>query len=195
MGNVSDMHVRAAPRLRRRWLRSRGWALSLVLALAVLIAASSTGAAELKRFDRAGIAFEHPSSWFVTTRPLSNGTNPRYRFAVSTVRVRRTTRDVGPCLPGIARQLPPDAVLAYLREALGADRARSLPRMPPRPRTFRLPTRADSYLCGFAGRTRWVPFKQAGRAFYLGVYVGPRAPASTKRALKRLLDRMQIEPR
>ena len=194
MGSVSDRHVRAGPRLRGRWLRSRGWALSLVLGLAVLIATSSNAATEFKRFDQRGIAFEYPSGWFVTTRPLSNGTNPVYRFAVSTVRVRRTNQDIGPCLPGIARQLPRGAVLAFLREAVGADRARSLPRMRPPPRSFRLPTRADSYLCGFAGRTRWVPFKQAGRALYLGIYVGPQAPASTKRALKRLLDRMRIRP-
>lgn len=177
-----------------RRLRSRAWVLRLGLGLAVLSATSSSAAAEVERFDARGIAFEYPSGWFVTKRPLSNGTNPAYRFAVSTVKVRRTNQDIGPCLPGIARQLPRGAVLAFLREAVGADRARSLPRMAPRPRSFRLPTEADSSLCGFAGRTRWVPFKQAGRALYLGIYVGPRAPESTKHALKRLLDRMRIQP-
>jgi hypothetical protein len=185
MSSVSEM---------RRGFSSRGWALSFILGLAVVIASSSNAATEFKRFDRSGIAFDYPSGWFVTTRPLSNGVNPVYRFAVSTVRVRRTNQDIGPCLPGIARQLPRGAVLAFLREAVGADQTRSLPRMRSRPRSFRLPTRADSYLCGFAGRTRWLPFKQAGRAFYLGIYVGPRAPASTKRSLKQLLDHMQIQP-
>jgi hypothetical protein len=177
-----------------RWeSRSRGWALSFVLGLAVVVAGSLSAATEFKRFDRSGIAFDYPSGWFVTTRPLSNGVNPVYRFAVSTVRVRRTNQDIGPCLPGIARQLPPGAVLAFLREAVGADRTRSLPRMGARPLSFRLPTKSDSYLRGFAGRTRWLPFKQAGRAFYLGIHVGPQALASTKRLLKQLLDHMQIK--
>jgi hypothetical protein len=177
-----------------RGLNPLGWALSSFLGLVVVMASPSSAATEFKRFDRSGIAFDYPSGWFVTTRPLSNGVNPVYRFAVSTVRVRRTNQDIGPCLPGIARQLPLGAVLAFLREAVGADRTRSLPRMRPRPRGFRLPTPTDSYLCGFTGRTRWLPFKQAGRAFYLGIYVGPRAPESTKRSLKQLLDHMQIQP-
>jgi hypothetical protein len=66
--------------------------------------------------------------------------------------------------------------------------------MPPRPRSFQLPTQADSYLCGFKAGTRWIPFKDAHRAFYLAIYVGPRASASTRRAFKRLLDGMCIEP-
>jgi hypothetical protein len=171
---------------------SRAWGVSLIVVATVLVGVSSSAASERKRFDRYGIAFEYPSGWSATTRPLSNGTNPVYRFAVSSVPVRRTREDVGPCLPGIARQIPADAVLAYLREAVGSDRARSLPRMPRRPRSFRLPARADSYLCGFERGTGWIPFKQAGRAFYLGLYVGARASAPTRRALARLLDGMRI---
>jgi hypothetical protein len=49
-------------------------------------------------------------------------------------------------------------------------------------------------LCGF-GPGGWVPFRAAGRAFYLGVYVGPRAAANRTRTLRRLLDGMRIEPR
>jgi hypothetical protein len=174
-------------------------AISLTLGVGVLAAGlvaspSSTGS-ELARFGRYGIAFEYPSRWFVTTRPLSNAGNPAYRFAVSSVPVRRTRVDVGPCLPGIARQLPKGAVLAFLREALGSDRTRSLPRMRQRPRSFRLPTRRDASLCGLGFGSRWIPFKESGRAFYLGIYVGPRATAQARRALKRLLDGMRIDPR
>lgn len=165
------------------------------MVMAILVASPSSAGAKHARFERYGIAFEYPSKWFVTTRPLSNGVNPVYRFAVSTVPVRRTPADSGPCLPGIARQLPPDAVLAYLREALGRDRVLSLPRMPRRPRGFRLPTQADTGLCGWERGGLWVPFKDAGGAFYLGVYVGPKASAPTRRALKRLLDGMRIDPR
>ena len=65
--------------------------------------------------------------------------------------------------------------------------------MPRRPRSFRLPA-ADSSLCGFGPGGRWIPFKDGGRAFYLGVYVGSLAPESSSRALARLLDRMRIVP-
>lgn len=187
---------RAQLRFTRRWLRSRhGWAVSMAMVMAVLLASPSSAGRELKRFDRCGIAFEYPSQWFTTTRPLSNAVNPAYRFVVSNVPVRRTRADVGPCLPGIAKQLPTNAVLAYLREALGRDRVRSLPRMSKRPRSFRLATRAGRSLCGFGPGARWVPFTDAGRAFYLGVFVGVRASAQERHALKRLLEGMQIDPR
>jgi hypothetical protein len=156
----------------------------------------STASTTLKRFHRNGISFGYPSKWFVTTHPLSNAGNPVYRFAVSTVPVRRTASDIGPCTPGVAKQLPPTSVLAYLREALGADRTRSLPRMPRRPHTFGLPSARDRQLCGFRkGGTGWILFKDAGRAFYLGIYVGRKAPASARRALKRLLNGMEIQAR
>ena len=164
------------------------------VAAAVLVAATPAGGTAAEHFDRHGISFSYPTGWSITTRPLSDGVNPIYRFAVGTAPVRRTSRDSGPCLPGVARQLARGDVLAYLREAIGADRARSLPRMPRRPRSFRLPTAADSSLCGFGPGGRWIPFKDAGRAFYLGVYVGPEAPEKRARALGRLLDRLQIDP-
>ncbi|MGH3136788.1 MAG: hypothetical protein ACRDPV_09890 [Gaiellaceae bacterium] len=161
---------------------------------AALSTPASTATLELDRYDVNGIAFTYPDRWFVTTRPLSNGVNPKYRFTLSTVSVRRTARDLGPCLPGIAKLVPKTGVLAYLREALGADRARSISRMQPRPGRFRLPTRADTALCGFGHGGRWIPFREAGRAFYLGLYVGPRAAPSTRRMLERSLRSMEIEP-
>lgn len=174
------------------WLRVVGGA-TLILVLLLFAGPPSHASPVSKRFDRQGIVFEYPDEWFATTRPLSNAVNPAYRFAVSSVPVRRTRADIGPCLPGIARQIPRDGILAFLREALGADRTRSLPRMPRRPASFRLPTRSGSYLCGFRhGHTRWIAFKDAGRAFYLGVYVGPEAPTAVRRALKRLLDGMEV---
>lgn len=170
---------------------------ALIVGAAVRVASASSRANGFERFNRYGIAFKYPSGWFVTTRPLSNGFKPDYRFAVSTVAVRRTRADVGPCTPGIARQLPPEAVLAYLREEdPGLGRRRSLRRMPERPRSFRLPTPTDDSLCGFQrGSGVWFPFKDGGRAFYLGIYVGPQAALPTRRALKRLLDGMRIDPR
>jgi hypothetical protein len=166
------------------------FAISVAAAIAVPRATSG----DTDRFRTSGISVEHPSAWFVTTRPLSDGVNPVYRFTVSTVRVHRTPRDSGPCLPGIARQLPSSAVLVYLREALGADRRIALPRMPPRPRPFRLPKRPN--LCGFTtGASQWLGFKEAGRVFYLGVHVGPKASPTSRRAVIRLLNGMRIMPR
>jgi hypothetical protein len=149
---------------------------------------------ELKQFHEYGITFEYPGSWFVTTRPISNAANPTYRFTVSTVPVRRTPADQGPCTSGIAKQLPPGGALVYLREALGRRNvAVSLSRMAPRPRRFPLPTASSTALCGWPRRGLWIPFKAKGRAFYLGVYVGPKATAATRRALARMLDGMQLD--
>ena len=172
------------------------WLLGVTAAVALLLVAAATGtAAAVKRYDRHGVSFTYPAAWVVTTRPLSNVTNPRYRVTVSTAPVERTSRDDGPCLSGIAGQLPKDAVLMYVMEALGTDRTVSLPRMQPRPRSFRLPARSDNALCGFNGGGLWVPFKSGGRVFYLGVYVGPAASAAARAALRRLVDGMRIEPR
>jgi hypothetical protein len=162
---------------------------------AMCLAAVPAAAADLRRFDRSGIAFSYPSHWHVTTARLSNGINPDYRFAVSTVPIRRTKNDLGPCLPGIASQLPRDGALVYLREALGSIRAGSLPRMPDRPRTFPLPRRSDRRLCGFDGGGLWFPFRQRERAFYLAVYVGPAASAARRSAVRRLLAGLTIRAR
>jgi hypothetical protein len=179
--------------LTKQWLRLR---VVGAACLAVALVACSASSEKLKQFHRHGIAFEYPESWFVTTRPISNGVNPVYRFTVSTVPVHRTRADQGPCTPGIAKQVPSDGVLAYLREGLGPlDRDRALPRMPTRPRSFPLPNATSTALCGWSRRGLWIPFKDGGRAFYLGVYVGPKATASTRRALRHLLDRMEIQAR
>jgi hypothetical protein len=149
-----------------------------------------------RRFGADGIALDFPRSWFVTTEPLSPSPNPAYRFAVSSVPIRRTPADEGPCLPGIAHQLPPDGVLVYLREALGADRRRSLSRMPDRPASFPLPPTSGGGLCGFdQGGGYWYPFRDRGRAFYLGVHIGPKASRGSRRAVSELLDGMEIRAR
>jgi hypothetical protein len=169
-----------------------------VVAATVIALTAAAGSAEgsaLDRFDRNGITFEYPNGWFVTTEALSNGINPKYRFTVSTTPVSRTREDVGPCLAGIAKQVSTTTVLAYLREGLGDHRRSALPRMQPRPRHFRMPTRTDNSLLCFGPGGRWISFRANGRAFYLGLYVGPNASPSSVRALSRLVDRMQIDSR
>ena len=170
---------------------------AMVVAAGALVAAASAPAAAppTSRFSDEGVSFRYPSRWVVTTEPLSNDVNPLYRFAVSPTPIRRTPEDLGPCLAGVARQLSPDSVLVYLREALGADRRSSLPRMQPRPRSFRLPTRMDQSLPCFGRGGRWVPFRTGGRAFYLGVWVGRDAPAARVGAVRRLLDGLRIDAR
>jgi hypothetical protein len=88
--------------------------------MAVALARKATRSRDpaVRRFDRNGIAFEYPRAWSVTSAPLSNAVDPKYLFTVSSGPVRRTAKDYGPCLPGVAKQLPADAVLAYLREAI-----------------------------------------------------------------------------
>jgi hypothetical protein len=176
--------------------RSRHGFLFPALVGALLLATAASSATDAKRFDRNGIAFSYPERWFVTANPLSSAGNPVYRFAVSTKRVQRTRSDIGPCLPGVAKQLGATDAFAFVREALGADRARTLPRVPARPRTFRLPRPNDHYLCGFGGRpTLSVSFAEGGRVFYLWIYVGSRASPANRSALQRLLNTMVIDRR
>ena len=92
-----------------------------------LAVSPSRAGTELERFDHVGISFKYPSTWFVTTNPLSNGSDPDYRFAASTVPVKRTSDDEGPCLRGIGRQLAQNGALVFLREYRGASRRRALP--------------------------------------------------------------------
>jgi hypothetical protein len=108
--------------------------------------------------------------------------------------VRRTARDQGPCLAGIARQRPPSGALAFIREEIGGARQRSLPRVSPRPERFRLPTRADGdYGCLGRGSLLHI-FKEQRRVFYLWISIGPRASADTRRELRRILDSLKIQP-
>jgi hypothetical protein len=50
-------------------------------------------------------------------------------------------------------------------------------------------------LCGFGRGGRWIPFKENGRAFYLGAYLGPRASSRTTQELARLVAGMTIRTR
>jgi hypothetical protein len=130
----------------------------------------------------------------VTTKPLSNGSSPDYRFAVATWPVRRTPRDQGPCLAGIRKQRPANGALAFIREEVGAARQRSLPGVSPRPERFRLPTRTDGdYGCLGRGSLLHI-FKEQRRVFYLWISIGPRASAETRRELRRILDSLDIQP-
>jgi hypothetical protein len=160
------------------------------LALAAVLAFSSpANAGRTSSFSSKGITFAYPASWFVTTRPLSNGVSPVYRFAIGNFRFHRTQRDIGPCLRGIASQRPPTGVLAFIREAVGADARRA--RVGARPKTFQLPDRMEQAACLGPGSSQFT-FRQAGRVFYLWVSVAPGAPQAARTEIQRLLDSMKI---
>jgi len=68
----------------------------------LLLPVTANGASGSRTFSSHGISFTYPSGWFATKKPLSNATEPAYRFAVGNFRFHRTPGDVGPCLSGIA---------------------------------------------------------------------------------------------
>jgi len=158
----------------------------------LLLSGVSGARGSLRMFSSHGISFAYPSAWYATTRPLSNASEPVYRFAVGNFRFHRTPRDIGPCLSGIAKERPKNGVLAFAREALGADRRRSLPRTPPRPKHISLPRRSDQAWCLGHGSGEIV-FHTAGRVFYLAMSVGPTASRADKRRLQILLNAMTIK--
>ena len=176
----------------------RGRICLAALLLLVLGSDASSGVAHLaraqapERFSRHGISFTYPSRWYITTSRLSTGIEPVPRFAIGNFRFQRTAQDEGPCLAGIGKQRPPKGVFAYLREARGADR--KLSRFPPRPASFRLPTRHDNAACMGPG-TRQYTFKDSRRAFYLWMSVSPGATPTARRWLRRLVNTLDIQPR
>jgi hypothetical protein len=169
-------------------------ALLALLCLVLAAAAGATPVGGIKQFDRAGISFTYASDWFVTTKPLSNGADPDYRFAVASWPVHRTSRDQGPCLAGIARQRPPTGALVFVREYVGASRKRALPRLQPKPRHLRLPAPRDRDGCLGSG-TSTHSFRQAERAFILWISVGPKVSDETRTALRLVLSSLRIRPR
>jgi hypothetical protein len=161
--------------------------------LTLIALQTSTGAAAGQHmFSNHGISFSYPAAWRATSRPLSNGLEPVYRFAVGNFRFHRTASDLGPCLAGIAKQRPGNGVLAFMREALGADARRA--RSTARPKNIRLPRRSDQAACLGSG-TGEIAFHQSGRVFYLWISVGPHASRADKRRLRGLLNSMTIKPR
>jgi hypothetical protein len=181
-------------RLSGIWTRPLGLGpICVLITLGVLTSvgavSAQANAASKDRFSNRGISFAYPPSWYATTKPLSNGIEPVYRFAVGSFRFHRTARDIGPCLQGIASQRPKTGVLAFMREALGADARRA--RAGPRPYVFRLPRSSDQAACLGPGSTE-VIFRAAGRIFYLWVSVAPKASALARAQLRLLLNSMKI---
>lgn len=173
------------------------------LAVAVVTAAGSTakpshrltrvvidGRSIARRFPRGpSISFRYPSNWHVTTHRLDYVTDPHTLFAVTNYRVPS-----GPpenCDGTRARGRPDDGAFVLVKEVLdGASLHRSLPRLPARPSSFRLPVHGGAGCLPPASVA--YQFRVGRRAFYVWISVGPRASAATRRALARVLDRVWI---
>jgi hypothetical protein len=135
------------------------------------------------------IVFRYPANWHVTRRRLDNVLDPRTLFAVSTYELRRGPLD--DCDGTHARGRPTDGAFVVVKEILdGASLRRSLPRLPSRPRRFRLPVHGQAGC--MAPPSAACQFRVDKRAFYVWVSVGRRASPRTRAALLRLLDRMRI---
>jgi hypothetical protein len=143
-----------------------------------------------RRFPRGpSIAFRYPANWHVTRRRLDNVVDPRTLFAVSTYKL--PDGGIDGCDGTHARGRPADGAFVLVKEILdGASLRRSLPRLPSRPRRFRLPTHGQAGCPTPPSAT--YQFRVAKRAFYVWLSVGRRASRRTRAALTRLLDRIRI---
>jgi hypothetical protein len=144
-----------------------------------------------RRFARGpSISFRYPANWHVTTRRLDNVLDPHTLFAASTYQVPSGTLDN--CDGTRASGRPRDGAFVLMKEVLdGASLRRSLPRLPSRPRQFRLPPRGQAAGC-LPPASALYQFRVGKRAFYIWMSIGPRASAATRQALARLLNRMWI---
>jgi hypothetical protein len=173
------------------------------LALVLVAAAASTpqpsrhtvrvvidGRSIARRFpNRPSIVFRYPTNWHVTRRRLDNVLDPHTLFAVSTYKLPSGPRDNCDGTHALGR--PADGAFVLVKEVLdGASLRRSLPRLPSRPKRFRLPIHGQAGCLPAASVAH--QFRVGKRAFYVWISVGPRASAQTRGALARLLDRMWI---
>lgn len=135
------------------------------------------------------VVFRYPANWYLTRRRIDNVLDPHTLFAVTSYTL--PTKGFDDCDGTHARGRPADGAFVLVKEVLdGASLRRSLPRLPTRPRRFRLPIRGQAF-CLRPPSVAY-QFRVAKRAFYVFISVGPRASAQTRSALTRLLDGMRI---
>jgi len=135
------------------------------------------------------ISFRYPANWHVTRHRLDDVLDPHTLFAVTTYRLPGGRVD--DCDGTRARGRPADGAFVLVKEVLdGASLRRSLPRLPRRPRRFRLPTRGGAFC--LAPPSVVYQFRVGKRAFYVFISVGCRASAHTRAAVTTLLDGMRI---
>lgn len=142
-------------------------------------------------FDKNGVRTSIPPGWWATNRRMSSGVEPIFRLTVSNRPLVRTAKDKGPCYGGIGGQIQPRAVVAILREAVGADFNPA--RFAKRPTRFVLPKRQPGQDNSCLGdHATLVSFKDAGRGFYLWIAVGRDAPPARVQQLLAVLNKLAI---
>ena len=146
--------------------------LGALIVLLLLLGAPSARASASTTFDRNGINANIPSGWWASDRSMSNkAVEPLFRLTVSNRPLTRTTKNNGPCYAGIGEQIQPRAVVAILREAVGADFKPT--RFGKRPARFVLPKRRPGQDNSCLGdHATLISFKDSGRGFYLWIAAG-----------------------
>jgi hypothetical protein len=136
---------------------------------------------------QARLTVRYPNRWHVTTRNLTDITQPVARFAIYT--------GAAPSRAAVAngeftRRLRPDQVVAIVMEQTAVSTA-DLRRLPRRPRRFTV-----GHLTGVEGfGERWVEFyfRDHGRELYLFIGVGERADGQLP-TLLHSLDTLRVAP-
>ena len=183
---LSSMERRCCIAAPRRVLRPFG-----VLVLLCALNVPSAYASSPTMFNKNGVRATLPPGWWASDRRMSSGVEPVFRLTVSNRPLIRTSKDTGPCYAGIGQQIQPRAVVAILREAVGADLRSG--RFDKRPARFVLPKRQlgqDNSCLG--DHATQIVFKDAGRGFYLWIAVGRAAPPDRVERLLTLLNKLAL---
>ena len=151
----------------------------------------SAPAPSASTFNEDGVRATLPSGWWATNRRMSSGIEPIFRLTVLDRPLLRTSKDEGPCYGGIGKQIQPRAVVAILREAVGADFKPA--RFSKRPVRFVLSSRQPGQDNSCLGdHATLISFKDAGRGFYLWIAAGRDAPQERVERLLTLLNGLSI---
>lgn len=162
-----------------------------VLALLGVGAAVAPGSWHTYRGDR--ISLRYPPGWTATAHSLTAVTSPTQALAIGSYRIPTNTAGADGCEPREAL----DAVPAAGAFIFGWDYGR-LPRaelrksFPLQPHHFTL-TGLANYEC--MGHSYMLRFRAAGRGFQIHIYLGPKATATTRETVLRILDSFHADPR
>ena len=162
---------------------------ALVAAAIAVSALTRNGSPEVLRYDiaGAGISFEYPSEWRITTRRLDNVVEPITLVTVTSYDMDgQGEPQTCPATNGAGR--PPDGVFIHLKEDIDEGAARGFPA---RPDQFTLPTEGQAGC--LPPLSAEIPFRDHGRAFYLWVSIGSSADLATRVAAMRVLDSIEID--
>jgi hypothetical protein len=133
----------------------------------------------LRTIRRAGVSALYPAGWHVLTIDR-HVTNPALRFQVSTVP------------GGSGASVPRGGAVIRVEELVPPLLRPGVTGFPPRPRRFALATfrRMVSW-----PRGRGTAFREAGRAFYVWVALGPGAGPALQDRVEGILDTLAVRPR